>query len=198
MVSRANPKGPDVNDLQDRLGRALPIIRDGAADADTDAKFPAESVAALADTGLLGLTLPTEVGGLGGGPREVVEAVSEVAAACGSTSMIYLMHLSSAMVVAAAPPAEGSAELLAGMASGSTLGTLAFSEKGSRSHFWAPVSELDAPARRSFLTLYREGGTLRVPTIEYDGRTVWGLTYSIVQNFLELMGDVAYRPPARS
>ena len=42
---------------------------------------------ALADTGLLGLTLPTEVGGLGGGPTDLVEAVAEVAAACGSTSM---------------------------------------------------------------------------------------------------------------
>jgi hypothetical protein len=30
------------------------------------------------------------------------------------------------------------------------------------------------------------------PTIEYAGHTVWGLTYSIVQNFLALLeGDVA-------
>jgi alkylation response protein AidB-like acyl-CoA dehydrogenase len=132
-----------MDDLSDRLDRAIPVIRAGADATDSDAKFPSASVQALADTGLLGLTLPTELGGLGGGPTELVEAVSAVAAACGSTSMIYLMHLSAAMVTAAAPPADGGTELLAGMADGSTLGTLAFSEKGSRSHFWAPVSRAE-------------------------------------------------------
>jgi len=61
-------------------------------------------------------------------------------------------------------------------------------------HFWVPVSELETPARRSFLTLRRDGDTFRFPTIEYDGHTVWGLTYSIVQNFLELLGDAPDRP----
>jgi len=132
-----------MEDLKDRLEQALPVIRDGADAADSDAKFPTASVQALADSGLLGLTLPTEFGGLGGGPVDLVEAVSAVAAACGSTSMIYLMHLSAAMVTAAAPPPDGGEELLAGMAEGDKLGTLAFSEKGSRSHFWAPVSKAE-------------------------------------------------------
>ena len=132
-----------MNDLQDRIAQAVPVITDGAPVTDADATFPAESIAALAEAGLLGVALPTEVGGLGGGPRDVVEAVSAVAAACGSTSMVYLMHLASSMVVAAAPPADGGEELLAGMADGSTLGTLAFSETGSRSHFWAPVSRAE-------------------------------------------------------
>lgn len=61
-------------------------------------------------------------------------------------------------------------------------------------HFWVPVSELETPARRSALTLRRDGDTFRFPTIEYDGYTVWGLTYSIVQNFLELLGDASDRP----
>jgi len=130
-----------MHDLQDRLAAALPTVRAGADAADADAKFPAESVRALADAGLMGLTLPTEVGGLGAGPVELVAAVSAVAAECGSTAMVHLMHLASAMVAAAAPPTAGGAELLADMAAGTTLGTLAFSEKGSRSHFWAPVSK---------------------------------------------------------
>lgn len=130
-----------MHDLQDRLAAALPTVRAGADAADADAKFPAESVRALADAGLMGLTLPTEVGGLGAGPVELVAAVSAVAAECGSTAMVHLMHLASAMVTAAAPPTAGGAELLADMAAGTALGTLAFSEKGSRSHFWAPVSK---------------------------------------------------------
>jgi alkylation response protein AidB-like acyl-CoA dehydrogenase len=130
-------------DPAERLASALPAIVDGADAADGDAKYPAASVRALADAGLMGLTLPPEVGGLGGTPSDLVEVVSKVAAACGSTSMIYLMHLSAAAVTAAAPPPDNGEGLLAGMADGSLLATLAFSEKGSRSHFWAPVSRAE-------------------------------------------------------
>jgi alkylation response protein AidB-like acyl-CoA dehydrogenase len=132
-----------VSDVTERLEQALPTIRGGAAATDENAKFPSESVRALADSGLLGLTLPSEVGGLGAGPEDLVEAVEAIAHACGSTSMIYLMHVAAAMVTAAAAPPEGGEALLAGMAAGTTLGTLAFSEKGSRSHFWAPVSRAE-------------------------------------------------------
>ncbi|UCG75913.1 MAG: CoA pyrophosphatase [Gemmatimonadota bacterium] len=54
-------------------------------------------------------------------------------------------------------------------------------------HFWAPLAELRAPSRRSSLVLEREGDSFRFPTIEYAGYTVWGLTYSIVRNFLDLI-----------
>lgn len=92
------------------------------------------AVDALRGSGLLGLILPEEVGGLGAGPRQFVDVVGSLAAACGSTAMIYLMHSAAAVTVAAAPP-PGAPELLSDMASGKTLGTLAFSERGSRSHF---------------------------------------------------------------
>jgi alkylation response protein AidB-like acyl-CoA dehydrogenase len=140
-----------VNDLAERLSVALPKVREGADATDRDAKFPVASMQALAEQGLLGLTLPEEVGGLGGSPSDLVTAVRAVAGACGSTSMVYLMHLASAAVLGAAPPSEGAEELLAAMADGSVLGTLAFSEKGSRSHFWAPVSRAE-----------RRGGRVRV------------------------------------
>jgi len=47
--------------------------------------------------------------------------------------------VSAAMPVAAAPP-KGMPGLLEDLASGRALASLAFSEAGSRSHFWAPVS----------------------------------------------------------
>jgi alkylation response protein AidB-like acyl-CoA dehydrogenase len=49
------------------------------------------------------------------------------------------MHAAAAVTLAQAPP-PGLPDLLPAMATGQVLGTLAFSEKGSRSHFWAPVS----------------------------------------------------------
>jgi alkylation response protein AidB-like acyl-CoA dehydrogenase len=126
-------------DLIERLDKALPTIRDSATRTDEEARFPAESVSALAEAGLLGVAVPEDRGGVGGGPSDLVEAVTAVAAACGSTAMVYLMHLAATGVVAAAPPAADG-DLVAALASGERLGTLAFSEKGSRSHFWAPVS----------------------------------------------------------
>jgi len=123
----------------DSLKTVTKIASENAASVDTEGRFPEESVAALRSSGLLGLVLPVEIGGMGKGPEELTEVVSAIAASCGSTAMIYIMHIAAAVTVAAAPP-SGQPDLLASMARGESLGTLGFSEKGSRSHFWAPVS----------------------------------------------------------
>lgn len=139
-------------DLSSRLDPVLAAASQAARDVDTQAQFPAAAVDALRTSGLLGLTLPKEVGGLGGGPAELVTTVTSLASACGSTAMVYLMHVAAAMTVAAAPPPE-LPHLVSSMASGERLGTLAFSEAGSRSHFWAPVSKA-----------VRDGGRIRLDT----------------------------------
>ncbi len=126
-------------ELLERLNPVLEIAREHAHEVDSAGRFPEEAVAALRASGLLGLTLSTDVGGLGHGPRELVTVASALAGACGSTAMIYLMHVSASMPIAAAPPV-GMPGLLADLASGRFLASLAFSEAGSRSHFWAPVS----------------------------------------------------------
>lgn len=125
--------------IDDRLAPVLEVARRYAAEVDDRGRYPEEAVAALRSSGLLGLTLPTEVGGLGAGPEVFARVTNRLAGACGSTAMIYLMHVAAAMPLAAAPPKN--LDLLPGLASGQLLGTLAFSERGSRSHFWAPVSE---------------------------------------------------------
>ena len=53
--------------------------------------------------------------------------------------MIYMMHLCGVACYLAAPRRPEDA--LRAAAAGKHLSTLAFSEKGSRSHFWAPVSK---------------------------------------------------------
>jgi alkylation response protein AidB-like acyl-CoA dehydrogenase len=123
----------------DTLKQVVAVAAENAEEVDVDGAFPAAAVDALRGSGLLGLILPQEVGGLGAGPLEFTEVVRELATACGSTAMVYLMHSAAAVTVAAAPP-PCMPDLLSAMASGEALGTLAFSERGSRSHFWAPVS----------------------------------------------------------
>lgn len=126
-------------DVTSRLDDVLPLAAADADRTDRDGRFPERAVTALGESGLLGLTLPREVGGLGAGPVEFVDVTARLAAACGSSAMVYLMHVAAANVVAAAAP-PGTPEATARLASGEWLGTLAFSEKGSRSHFWASTS----------------------------------------------------------
>ena len=113
-------------------------IRPHAARVDAEGAFPRESIAALGRDGLLGLTIPAAYGGMGQGLRTMAATLDTVAQQCASTAMVYLMHLCGVACYAAAPDANGA--VLRDAAAGRHLSTLAFSEKGSRSHFWAPVS----------------------------------------------------------
>ena len=150
----------------DGLARVLDVAAENAASVDRDARFPAETVAALSDAGLLGLTVPSSAGGTGGGPAEFLQTTRALAARCASSAMIYLMHVCAAQVTLAGAP-SGDSESLRGLASGERLGTLAFSERGSRSHFWAPVSQIadgKISAQKSFVTSAGHAKTYVVST----------------------------------
>jgi alkylation response protein AidB-like acyl-CoA dehydrogenase len=107
---------------------------------DKEGRFSSESVDALGRAGLLGLMLPAEVGGFGLGPRTFAVVTATLAEADASAAMVYLMHVAAAATIAAARPGATVAHTLQEIAAGRHLSTLAFSEAGSRSHFWAPVS----------------------------------------------------------
>ena len=89
-----------VMDLRAQLKPVIAAASEHAERVDAEGVFPAEAVTALRESGLLGLVLPTDVGGLGAGPVEFTEVVGEIAAVCGSTAMIYLMHVSAAVTAA--------------------------------------------------------------------------------------------------
>ena len=125
--------------------RSVPteIIRAHAAEVDSEARFPDEAITALREAGLLGLGVPETYGGPGGTPSEIVAAVEQVAACCASTGMVYTMHLvaTQTLLAGSAGPEDGiKASTLRSIATGNHLSTLAYSERGSRSHFWAQVS----------------------------------------------------------
>jgi isovaleryl-CoA dehydrogenase len=140
----------------ENLSRAIDeAISPAARQVDREGKFPREGMAALGSAGILGLIVPIEHGGGGRGLAEAAEAVEQVARACGSTAMILMMHYAATAVLAA----HGPASVLTDIAAGRHLTTLAFSEVGSRSHFWTPVSTARADnddvvldARKSWVT----------------------------------------------
>jgi alkylation response protein AidB-like acyl-CoA dehydrogenase len=131
---------PDQLAILDRLtSLADADIAPHAAAVDDEGRFPSESMRALADAGFWGLTVSTEHGGMGQGLRMTAAAVETIAQRCASTAMVYLMHLCG--VAAYAASEERAAEQLRAAAAGRHLSTLAWSERGSRSHFWAPMSQ---------------------------------------------------------
>jgi alkylation response protein AidB-like acyl-CoA dehydrogenase len=58
--------------------------------------------------------------------------------------MIYVMHVSASQAIAASTTLESRDTVLREIAAGKHLTTLAFSESGSRSQFWGPMSMLEA------------------------------------------------------
>src|SRR5215470_7524960 len=124
----------NAKDIADR------ILAPAARKNDKEARFSAEAIAALGPAGLLGIMLPAEVGGAGLGPRTLAAVVATFAEADASVAMVYLMHVCATATIAAARNGAAVAPTLKEIATGRHLSTLAFSEAGSRSHFWAPVS----------------------------------------------------------
>lgn len=150
-----------TTEQQQTVARAAALadadIRPHAARIDREGAFVREPIAALAKNGFLGLTVPTHFGGMGATLRTAAAVLDEVSQRCPSTAMVYLMHLCGISCYAAA--SDKTAQYLRAAATGGHLSTLAFSERGSRSHFWAPVSRavssngrVRITAQKSFVT----------------------------------------------
>ena len=81
--------------------------------------------------------------------------IEALARECGSTAMVVLMHYAATAIIEAGGPMATREAIAAGRC----LATLAFSEVGSRSHFWAPRGSATAEngsvrldARKSWVT----------------------------------------------
>jgi len=136
---------------------ATDIVAKQAADVDRSA-FPAAAIDALGKAGLLGLVSSTESGGANAGLPEAVQVVERLARECGSTAMVVCMHYCATAVI----EAHGPAEIKKAIAAGKHLTTLAFSEVGSRSQFWVPLStattagnDIELTGKKSWVTSAR-------------------------------------------
>jgi alkylation response protein AidB-like acyl-CoA dehydrogenase len=153
-----------------------PVLKENAAQVDAEAKWPEASLQAISSRGLLATKDLTM--------REFAVITRQFAQACSSTAMIYLMHVCAAKVIEAGPNARLAEQVAAERA----LTTLAFSERGSRSHFWAPVSRahqngqgilLDAD--KSFVTSAGRAGYYVVSTGSIGGQAPTESTLYLVK-----------------
>ena len=134
---------------------AAGVIAANAMDVDQNGTFPRAALEALSQAGLLGLISAAEVGGMGEGHRAAALVVERIARECASTAMVVCMHYAATAVI----EVHGSHEVRQAIAAGQHTSTLAFSEAGSRSQFWAPMStatqhngDLHLDAQKSWVT----------------------------------------------
>ncbi|MFL6275389.1 MAG: acyl-CoA dehydrogenase family protein [Blastocatellia bacterium] len=134
-MTTVNP--PADNSYLDTLDQIIKnLIAPAAEEIDQSGTFPRVAIEALGRAGLLGLISANEVGGLGEAHRAATVVVERIASACASTAMVVCMHYAATAVI----EAQGPRAVREAIARGAHLTTLAFSETGSRSHFWAPTS----------------------------------------------------------
>lgn len=182
------------------------VVAPSADDVDRNGTFPRAAMQRFGEVGILGLASATDIGGGGEGLRAAADVVNQVARHCSSTAMVLMMHYSGT----AALEAHGAAEVRREIASGRHLTTLAFSETGSRSHFWAPMSTavpdddgIRLDARKSWVTAAGEADSYVWSSRPVDAEgpmTLWlvpshagGLTVSGPFDGLGLRGN-ASRP----
>src|SRR6202045_2492818 len=170
-----------AKDIADRI--LVPAARQN----DKDARFPSEAITALGSSELLAITLPTDIGGSGLGPRTLAAVIATLAEADASAAMVYLMHICATATIASARTDATTAETLKDIAAGRHLTTLAFSEAGSRSHFWAPVSrgkrngaDVRITAKKSWVTSAGHAQSYVVSALAPDGKSPTDSTLYLV------------------
>ncbi len=128
----------EQNDLRDAvralLARAYSDSEARRAVVKADPGFDEKTWARLAEMGLLGLPFAEEDGGMGAGPVEVAIVAEEIGRVLAPEPFIETVVLAGGLV-AAVGTAEQKAEILAGIAEGTTIAVFAHAEPGTR---WTP------------------------------------------------------------
>lgn len=79
-----------------KVEAVLPALKEVALQVDRDGSFYPGHVKTLSEAGLLGLIIPEQYGGLGGGLRDLAAATFAIGSVCPSTALAYFFHCSSA------------------------------------------------------------------------------------------------------
>jgi alkylation response protein AidB-like acyl-CoA dehydrogenase len=155
------------------------VLAPSAGQDDKEGRFSTEAVESLGESGLLGLLLPVNLGGAGLAPGTFAAVTATLAEADASVAMVYLMHVLGTSTISAARPSVSRAltPILQEIGAGRHLSTLAFSEAGSRSHFWAPISRahrngdgVRISAKKSWVTSAGHAQTYVVSALAPEGK----------------------------
>ncbi|WP_411123611.1 acyl-CoA dehydrogenase family protein [Streptomyces sp. x-19] len=130
------------NDLAARLAEAAEVAARHATRTDRAAEFPTEALDALRSTGLLGLLVPSEHGGLGGTARELVTAAEALGRVDMSVGMIFAMHCQQVQAVVRFAGERLRKELLPRIAAGECYLASVTTEAGKGGHLLTAEAQL--------------------------------------------------------
>jgi len=127
--------GEDVNALREMVHRwAQDRVKPMAAEIDRSNSFPNALWREMGELGLLGITVPDDMGGAGMGYLAHVIAIEEIARASASVSLSYGAHSNLCVnQIKINGTDEQRARYLPGLISGAHVGALAMSEAGAGS-----------------------------------------------------------------
>ncbi|GAA5103255.1 acyl-CoA dehydrogenase family protein [Nocardia iowensis] len=105
-------------DVDSRLAVVVEVVEQHVRSTDRDATFPVAALDALRRTGLLGLLVSPEYGGLGGTVRDMAACAQRLGRSDMSVAMVFAMHCQQVQAVSRFAGAELSASLLPRLAAG--------------------------------------------------------------------------------
>ncbi len=120
-------------------------------EVDRDSRWPAESMRALAEAGLMGLHVPRSLGGHGEGLTALVLVCEALGRECPSSGLCFGMHCVGTAVIAAKATQYQQEHYLRPIAAGRHITTLALSEAGTGGHFYLPLTQLQGEGEEFIL-----------------------------------------------
>ncbi|WP_329223594.1 acyl-CoA/acyl-ACP dehydrogenase [Streptomyces sp. NBC_01485] len=135
-------------DLTDQLAHVARVCEEHRQRTDRDAVFPVEALDALRRTGLLGLLVPVEYGGLGGTVRDLVGAALTLGRSDTSVGMIFAMHCQQTAAVVGHAGERLRKELLPRVAGGEVYLASVTTEAGKGGHLLSAQAQLGRSGER--------------------------------------------------
>lgn len=193
---------PAADEVLQAIQGVTDRIAANAAAVDAERRFPEDSLVALAEAGGFGFIVSPDLGGSGASLSQLAQACEAVGSACASTGMVFLMHCVTAATLGAGGGA-GAEKALKEIASTNALSTLAFSERITGAHFYAPElkavrtnGQVSVTGTKSFCTSAGHADYLLVLVQSEEGSDAYlmdkdapGVSYSGEWNGLGMRGN---------
>ena len=142
---------PDLETILEHVQKiADEVVAAHAEETDSQARWPEESIRALQKSGLGGLTVSEEFGGLGQGSYSLAQVCEILGQECPSTAMCFGMHCVGAAVLAAKATKNQLERYLTPIVEGRHLTSLSLTEAGTGAHFYIPRTRLEVASPETY------------------------------------------------
>ena len=162
-------------------------IRPIASEIDKNHRFPDETIKIMGELGIMGLSLPEEFGGSGGGTMSYALGIEEVSRVCGSHGAILAVHIGAINGIRFFGTEEQKKKFIPDLATGKKMACLCMTEPGAGTDAAAQQSRAVRNGdhyvlngSKIFITNGPVGGTYVILAMTAPEKGVKGITAFIV------------------